>query len=92
MSIFKKSASLDEALLQLLRQNLPPGSRKRDLRADTSLSDLGLDSLGILLVISEFCAHWSVDPNTVDPSVELPRTVGELVQAGLAILAAKGSS
>lgn len=89
MSLFRqKPRTTAERLRELLAENLPPRlARRTELQAAVTLRELGLNSLGLILVMTRFCEEFDIRMESLDTNVGELRTVGDLIAAGERILA-----
>jgi acyl carrier protein len=83
MSLFrperKKTA---DRLRELLSENLPRSALRSDLQPGTVLRELGVDSLGLILIVTRFCEEFDVRIETLDANLGELRTIGDLIAAG----------
>jgi acyl carrier protein len=88
MSLFRhKPRTTAERLRELLAENLPRPARRTELQPAVTLRGLGLNSLGLILVVTRFCEEFEIRMESLDTNVGELRTVGDLIAAGERILA-----
>lgn len=75
----------DDELLGLLTEALPK-SRHARLRADAGLREIGLDSLGLMLVVSRFLERYPSSASTFEARLAEVRTLGDLLALGRAAI------
>jgi acyl carrier protein len=95
MNLFgRRSKNAADRLLELLLENLPRSVRHRqdDLRPATALRELGVDSLGLILVITRFCEEFDIRMETLEGNIGDLRTVGDLLIAGERIIELRNES
>jgi acyl carrier protein len=83
MSLFRREPSTtSERLRELLAENLPRSARRADWQPATTLRELGVNSLGLVLLMTRFCEEFEIRMETVDGNLGELRTVGDLLAAG----------
>lgn len=92
MRLFEKRQpepqSTPERLKKLLTENLPRAARRAEILPQTTLRELGLDSLGLILVVTRFCEEFNVDmAAALEENLGELRTVDDLLSAGERIAA-----
>ncbi len=88
MSLFRKrSTNKTERLREILLENLPRSTRRSDVQMETTLRELGVDSLGLILVITCFCEEFDIKVEALAGNLSEIRTVGDLLAAGEQYLA-----
>ena len=73
----------DEELLDLLSEALPKSRRSR-LNPEAGLREVGLDSLGLMLVVSRFLERYPFSASAFEARLAEVRTVGDLLALGRA--------
>lgn len=93
MSLFRpERRTTADRLRELLRENLPRSASRRDLQPATSLRELGVDSLALILIVTRFCEEFDVRMETLDTSLGKLRTIGDLIAAGEQIVERRGKA
>ena len=80
----------ERRLMKILAAGLPRSARSLALSPERNLRDLGLNSLGLILVVTKFCEECGVGLDVLDVEVGPLRTVGDLLAEGRRILEAQG--
>lgn len=75
-----------ENLRKLLRAGIPRSKRKVALDDSTTLHELGLDSLAVLLVVTSFCDEYGIPVESLDGNATDLKTVDDLLTLGEKIL------
>jgi acyl carrier protein len=87
MSLFRREPkTTTERLRELLAENLPRSARGGDLQPTTTLRELGVNSLGLVLVMTRFCEEFEIRMETLDGNLGELRTIGDLLAAGERII------
>ena len=87
MSLFRREPKTTASRLrELLAENLPRSARGPDLQPSTTLRELGVNSLGLVLVLTRFCEEFDIRMETLDGSLGELRTIGDLLAAGERII------
>ena len=87
MSRFGRGAKTTvDRLRELLAENLPRSAQGPDLQPTTPLRELGINSLGLVLVMTRFCEEFQIRMETLDGNLGEFRTVGDLLAAGERII------
>jgi acyl carrier protein len=87
MSLFRREPKTTaERLRELLAENLPRKARGPDLQPTTTLRELGVNSLGLVLVMTRFCEEFGIRMETLDGNLGELRTIGDLLAAGERII------
>lgn len=70
-------------VLKALARAAKPGAVA--LEDATPIRALGVDSLGLMVLVADFCQSYAIDMKTVDPDSIAVQTVGDLVGAAEAL-------
>jgi acyl carrier protein len=76
-------------LIALLKEAVPRARSSRALTDATELRELGVDSLGLVMLVVQFCERYGFDPSTLGSDVEAIRTVGQVLELGERMLSAR---
>lgn len=76
---------LEQELMALIAEAVPPARRPRIARSAT-LREVGLDSLTLMIVVSQFLERHPMPTATLERLLPNIRTVGDLLDAGRAAL------
>lgn len=68
-------------VLKSIENIVPSELRPAKLTDDLELRSLGIDSLGLMVLLEELCRACNVDVASVDPSTIIVHTVGDLISA-----------
>jgi len=87
MNLFtKRKIGATSRMWELLSENLPRPIRKSALQPATTLRELGINSMGLILVIARFCEEFDIPPESLQGNLGDFRTVDDLLSAGERIL------
>lgn len=92
MKLFDKRQpqSTPERLKKMLMENLPRTAHRAEILPETTLRELGLDSLGLILVVTRFCEEFNVNMAVLEENIGELRTVDDLLNAGERIVTLHG--
>jgi len=82
----KSKTVTSDRLRELLAENLPRSSRGVAFGPETSLRQLGITSLGLILVFTRFCQEFNIPMETLETNPVSLHTIGDLLAAGERIL------
>jgi hypothetical protein len=85
-----ESESAEHRLMKIILGGLPRSARRASITPELRLHELGLNSLGLILVVTKFCEEYEVDLDAFDGDFGALRTVGDLLSAGKRILESQG--
>jgi acyl carrier protein len=68
-------------VLQALAQVVPPERRHATITEQTDLRSIGIDSLGLMVLLADLCRIFGVDLESVDPSGIDVTDVADLIEA-----------
>jgi aryl carrier-like protein len=67
------------SVLELLREVLPPNGRRR-LKHSATLTEVGLDSMGLMILVGRFLEHHPISTAVFESRLPHVRTVADLLE------------
>jgi hypothetical protein len=78
-------SDLEDRLLRIVRDNVP-SSKRAALRRESILREVGVDSLTLVIIVSQFVETFRVPVDSMQEGLGTIRTIGDLLDLGSAAL------
>jgi acyl carrier protein len=81
--------SIRDELMSMLKNSIPRAKTTVKITDETELRELGIDSLGLVMLVVGFCERFGFDPTTLGNNADAIRKVKDLLDVGAQMLSAQ---